>query len=133
MNIYKVSILLALTHSLFCQNDLNLTKGNTSISYDLNLSNRVEYCNSLNESINPTEIDCTYIDVNCCYAYYTIRTYQFKLCFYNAYMDNTKAKSFFEYKIGSIAQSPFINLKVSCISYFMSSLWIGILFILFLL
>ena len=132
MNIYKLFVFILIIHTLFCQENITQNKSNDTLAYDTNLEYRIDYCNSLNESINPTEVDCTYIDVNCCFAYYTIRTYHFKLCFYNAYLDNTKAKSFFEYKIGSIASSPFINLKVSCISSFISSLWFGLIFILLL-
>lgn len=79
----------------------------------------VIYCNSLNETFNPRVIDCTSINLNCCYAKYTVLQYGFTTCFYNEKMDNTQANSFFEDTIGSISSSPLMTYKVECKSRFL--------------
>lgn len=79
----------------------------------------VNYCNSLNETFNPKVVDCTSININCCYANYTITTYSFTTCFYNEKMDNTYANIFFEDSIGSISSSPLMTYSVKCNTNFL--------------
>ena len=74
----------------------------------------VNYCNSLNETVNPKVLDCTSINIYCCFANYSIMQYYFTTCFYNEAQDNTQASAYFSSAIGSISNSPFMQFSVSC-------------------
>ena len=103
MKILKITLLLLVI--IFCK-----TKNKT------NSTTLIDFCNSLNETINPSKLDCVTVNQYCCYANYSIFQYNFRICFYNLYEDINESNDFFKYKIGSIANSPFIKYDIFCYS-----------------